>query len=286
MSEAPFRILLVEDSDSDAALLCATLEGDPEPPAVCRVASLAEAYRRAQEELFDLVLLDLSLPDSAGLDTVWKAHAGLGHQPSVGLTGASEQKTGLAAVRAGAQDFLAKRALGALDLARTARYAVERHRIHQALRQANEALEDKVRQRTAELARAVEDLQQEVRRRVCAQEELEATNALLVRRAGQLRALAGQLTRAEQRERRRVAAVLHDHLQQLLVSARFRLAALDREDGERVRQAARQISSLVEESIQACRTLSAELAPPILHEGGLAAGLTWLSQWMADTHGL
>ncbi|MDD4888608.1 MAG: GAF domain-containing protein, partial [Phycisphaerae bacterium] len=78
-----------------------------------------------------------------------------------------------------------------------------------------------------------------------------------------LRALAGELTLAEQRERRRMAKVLHDHLQQLLVGAKFRAAILGRSDDEVVRQATGEIEELLAEAIQASRSLTAELSPPI-----------------------
>jgi PAS domain S-box-containing protein len=126
------------------------------------------------------------------------------------------------------------------------------------LRRANEQLEQKVQERTAELAR----------------------------RAEQLRALAGELTLSEQRERRRLAKMLHDHIQQLLVGAKFRTAILGRSGDDLTRQAAAEIEHLLDESIKSSRSLTAELSPPILHEGGLAAGLEWLARWMADRHGL
>jgi signal transduction histidine kinase len=119
-----------------------------------------------------------------------------------------------------------------------------------------------------------------------AERELRAAHEELAARADQLRQLAGQLTLAEQRERRRMAQVVHDHLQQLLVGARLRTAALARAGGSGVAEAAAQIESLLDESIAASRSLTAELSPPISREGGLEAGLEWLARWMADKHGL
>jgi len=119
-----------------------------------------------------------------------------------------------------------------------------------------------------------------------AERELRAAHEELAARAEQLRQLAGQLTLAEQRERRRVAKVIHDHLQQLLVGARLRTAVLARSGDARVAGAAAQIEALLDESIAASRSLTAELSPPISQEGGLGAGLEWLARWMADKHGL
>ncbi len=128
----------------------------------------------------------------------------------------------------------------------------------EALRQANAELEARVQERTAEL----------------------------IQRAAQLRALAGELTLAEQREKRRLARVLHDHLQQLLVGAKFRLTVLSRGSDDVMKQAIQEIEGLLDESIASSRSLTAELSPPILHEAGLIAGLEWLVRRMADTQGL
>jgi CHASE3 domain sensor protein/nitrate/nitrite-specific signal transduction histidine kinase/ActR/RegA family two-component response regulator len=128
----------------------------------------------------------------------------------------------------------------------------------ETLSRVNDELEQRVTERTAELAQ----------------------------RADQLRALTGELTLAEQRERSRLAKVLHDHLQQLLVAAKFRLTILGRGGDDIVKKATKEVEGLIDESILASRNLTAELSPPILHEAGLNAGLQWLARRMADKHGL
>lgn len=116
-----------------------------------------------------------------------------------------------------------------------------------------------------EIKRANEELEQRVRDRT-----------------DQLRALAAELTVTEQRERKRLAQVLHDHIQQLLVAARMRVSVLNRDERASVKQATREIGELIDESIAASRSLTAELSPPVLHEAGLNAGLEWLARWMRD----
>jgi DNA-binding NarL/FixJ family response regulator/two-component sensor histidine kinase len=91
---------------------------------------------------------------------------------------------------------------------------------------------------------------------------------------------------AEQRERSRLAIVLHDHLQQLLVAAKFRLTILGRGGDDVVKHAAKEVEQLIDDSVTASRSLTAELNPPILHEAGLNEGLQWLARRMADTQGL
>jgi PAS domain S-box-containing protein len=116
-----------------------------------------------------------------------------------------------------------------------------------------------------------------------AKDELEQR---VVERTAQLRALAGELTLSEQRERSRLAKILHDHLQQLLVAAKFRLAILDKGVDGLMKQAIKEVEELIDESIASSRSLTAELSPPILHVAGLNAGLEWLSRQMADRQGL
>ncbi len=106
----------------------------------------------------------------------------------------------------------------------------------------------------------------------------------LENRALQLRALATELTLTEQRERKRLALVLHDGLQQMLVAAKFQLALLGQ--GKDAPSASSDLSNLIDDCIMTSRSLTAELSPPILHRGGLIAALEWLSQWMGDKHGL
>ncbi len=99
-----------------------------------------------------------------------------------------------------------------------------------------------------------------------------------------LRQLGTELTLAEQRERQRIANILHDHIQQLLVAAKFQVAALHG-TGRGLSAGTREIQELLDESIKASRTLTAELSPPILKEG-LAASLIWLAGWMSEKYGL
>jgi ligand-binding sensor domain-containing protein/signal transduction histidine kinase len=133
-------------------------------------------------------------------------------------------------------------------------------------------------------ARIAEDKLREARDHL--EQKVEERTVELTERANQLRILAGELTLTEQRERRRLAKLLHDHLQQLLVGAKFRIVSLGHSAGPSVRQAAREVEELLNESIEASRSLTAELSPPVLSEGGLTAGLEWLAQWMNQKHGL
>lgn len=111
--------------------------------------------------------------------------------------------------------------------------------------------------------------------------------AELERRAAQLQTLATELTRAEQRERTRLAKLLHDHLQQLLVAAKLRVGLLPRLGIDHdLPTATREVESLLADSIDTVRTLTAELSPLVLQDRGLAPALEWLGRWMRDKHRL
>jgi PAS domain S-box-containing protein len=106
--------------------------------------------------------------------------------------------------------------------------------------------------------------------------------ALAERQAKQLRQLAAELTRAEQSERRRLATTLHDHLQQLLVAAKYRLASLE-QGGDRLLS---EVVTLLDSSLEVSRSLTAQLSPPVLRDAGLVPAIEWLARWMQETHHL
>jgi signal transduction histidine kinase len=129
----------------------------------------------------------------------------------------------------------------------------------EALKRINETLEERIRERTA----------------------------LAEERAHQLHDLATELLQVEHRERRRLAQLLHDHLQQLLVAAALHLRSLrDKIKGEPDRASMATVQELLQESINASRSLSMDLNPPILQEAGLAAALEWLAGQMEAKYGL
>jgi signal transduction histidine kinase len=104
----------------------------------------------------------------------------------------------------------------------------------------------------------------------------------------QLRKLASALALAEQRERRRVSQILHDHVQQILygIQMRSQLIALDAPPDERVREHLAALQGLVTDAILTTRTLTVELSPPVLQNEGLAAALQWLVSHMAERYNL
>jgi CheY-like chemotaxis protein len=122
------------------------------------------------------------------------------------------------------------------------------------------------------------------------EQELEALTENLeqrvLERTAQLRRLASELIQTEQRERRHLAQLLHDHLQQLLVAAQLRVSLVGRQIPDRNQQLlVEQVGNLLGESIGVSRSLSVELSPPVL-DLGLSPALEWLARWMKEKYGL
>ena len=135
----------------------------------------------------------------------------------------------------------------------------ERKLNEEALRRAHDELERRVAERTAEL------------------EE----------QAQRLRRLAHELTTAEQRERKRLASLLHDELQQYLVAAKMHLAITRKSElDERATKAIADTFDMIERATASSRDLTRQLRPPVLYESGLGAALTWLGSQMESRHGL
>ena len=134
MDHAPLRILLVEDNPADARLVELFLaEASGPPTEVLCAATLAEARRLYEAGGIDLVLLDLCLPDSCGIETV-DAFVD-GGAPVVVLSGTGDEATALEALRRGAEESLSKSGLEGPALLRVLRHAVERRRHVRLLRE-------------------------------------------------------------------------------------------------------------------------------------------------------
>ena len=128
------NILLVEDNPGDARLVREMLaefkDGDFE---FHWVTSLSLAMDSLAAGGIDLVILDLGLPDSQGLETFTRAYKQASHLPFIVLTGYADETLGLAAVRQGAQEYLTKGEVNSSLLYRAIRYAIERKRSEAAI---------------------------------------------------------------------------------------------------------------------------------------------------------
>ncbi|MDZ8261325.1 hybrid sensor histidine kinase/response regulator [Nostoc sp. ChiQUE01b] len=155
MEKLTIHILLVEDSTSDTHLLRRIfLNSDQKQWQMLHVERLSEAIEASRknsastlnnsqiesrkQRRFDLVLLDLSLPDSIGLETLKEFKAAVPDIPVVVLTGVDDEDLALQALAEGAQDYLVKDKMTIQRLVRAIRYAIERSEIINQLRESEE----------------------------------------------------------------------------------------------------------------------------------------------------
>ena len=129
---SPIKILLVEDNPGDARLVEELLaEGHAGEAKVVHCETMAAGLHRLSSERFDLVLLDMSMPDSQWLGTFDELDAAAPQVPVVVLTGIDDDVLAMRSIGQGAQDYLVKGEVSPPQLGRAIRFAVERARVSQ-----------------------------------------------------------------------------------------------------------------------------------------------------------
>jgi signal transduction histidine kinase len=137
---AMVQVLLIEDEASYAGLVSLLLKNNPEQDyEITIAATLAEGLEQLSTERdFDAVLLDLSLPDSKGIDTLLRLINAFPNTNVIVLTGTSDRNQGVRAVSAGAQDYLVKNEFEPPQLYRVLRFSIERKQILMRLEEAQQ----------------------------------------------------------------------------------------------------------------------------------------------------
>ncbi len=167
MKDKTYNIILLEDNPGDAYLFQTSLaETKVAKFELTHVERLEDAIEHAQKKSFDLILLDLSVPDSQGLETLITMRKQASSLPIVILTGTKNEILGIEAVQHGAQDYLVKGQVTEQLLVRSILYAIERASLTEELQQKEEQLEkfnqelqQRVEARTAELNKSNKQLQ-------------------------------------------------------------------------------------------------------------------------------
>ena len=254
------RVLVIAPIGQDAAAMATLLDAQGFETQICHGL---DGYSRQMIDSAGALLLTeeaLESPQGSLLLDLLKGQPPWSELPFIILTSGGESRRAgllnLAAAAAGSVTLL-ERPVSALTLMRSVQVALRsRRRQYQ------------VRDLVSQLANLNQTLEQRVAKRT----------AEAVEQAQKLRLLSAELSLAEEAERRRIAEMLHEDLQQLLVAARMQLAALCRtQDAAQREPIAREIADVLERSFQLTRSLSVELAPPVLYEHGLAAALEWLA---------
>jgi signal transduction histidine kinase len=171
MKEKTIQILLVEDNEGDARLVREMFRTEKADSfQFTHLSCMRDAEAQLAKGGVDVVLLDLSLPDTQGIDTMRRAHAAAPDIPMIVLTGLDDEDLAAEAMKEGAQDYLVKGELESRAFPRSLRHAIDRHRIQmslslvaikdiaerkateEALREVNLNLEIRVHERTEVLA--------------------------------------------------------------------------------------------------------------------------------------
>ena len=188
MDEQNIRVLLVEDNEEHAQLLRRLLvEADDPIFEVTHFTALRPALDALDMPGFDLVLLDLSLPDSDGIDTFLRMQDRAPDLPIVVLTGMDDEALAVETVHRGAQDYLVKGRVDDRVLVSSMRYALERKKAQHELKRARDDLEKRVADRTGELLAANEKLQNQIWERKRAESALLESNRQLADALDKLR---------------------------------------------------------------------------------------------------
>jgi len=233
------NILVVEDNPGDYALLNEYLYLIPtEKTNTHRAPNMATAVELVEKNHFDIALLDLSLPDSSGIDSVITLDRLLPDVPVVVLSGMSDVNTAMESISLGAQDYLVKGEFDEKLLFKTIHYSIERKRMLLKLRQREKELAD---------------------------QEL-----------SQQKLITEVTIQAQEKERNELGRELHDNINQVLATIKMYLSMSLDKDGKQEHLLQHSLEN-VNYAIEEIRKLSRSLVSPSLGDIGLGEALEELA---------
>lgn len=266
------KILIVDDESRNLRLMNAMLV--PLGFDVILARDGEEALRKVKEMPPDLILLDILMPKMDGFEVArrLKQEKETKIIPIVMLTALQEAEHRVKAWEMGADDFVSK--------------PVEKTELRARIRSLlkvkayNDHIRDYQKKLEAEVTERTKKLRQEITERKKAEKRL-------LSKQKQLRSLASELSLAEERERRRIAVILHDSIGQTLALSKIKLGELrELSSSTDISAILEQIYKLIEEAIQETRSLTVELSPPVLYELGFEAAMEWLTEHVQDKYGI
>jgi signal transduction histidine kinase len=199
MHEQPVSVLLIEDNGEHVELLTQMLATVSAVThfVVHSADTVADGLEWLRRGAVDLILLDLTLPDSSGIETFIRVIEAAPDVPIVVMSGINDVALAIETVQLGAQDYLVKGHVDSHLLVRSIQYALERKRVQLQLKRAMEDLELRVQERTSALQAANAQLQKEITDRKKAEEEALEKTRQLSSALEQLRATQDQAIRRE-----------------------------------------------------------------------------------------
>ncbi len=297
----PLKILIIEDQGTDVELVVRELRKQGFAPTWKQVDRESQ-FRSALSEPFDVILADANMPHFSARRALEILSEEADTPPCIIVSGSIGEEEAVALVRAGARDYILKDRMARLgDAVRGALHErglrTEVQKAQKDLHRLNQELERRIAERTLELEEANQALARELSERRVIEERLRQLASTLEQRvvertqelAGsyeRLRALASDLTLAEQTERRRLAAELHDYLAQLLVVARMKVAQVlpaTTDEGRHARL--KDVDQLLVQSLDYTRSLVSKLTPQALYEFGIGAAILWLADQIRRQQG-
>jgi signal transduction histidine kinase len=258
------KVLLIEDCETDALFIRHELERGGYHVASRRVENGKSLKAALEKDSWDLVISDYRLPQFSGLDALKIIQQKGLDQPFILVSGYIGEETAVAAMKAGAHDYVMKD-----NLARLAP-AVERELKEAEIRRARAQAQEALAERNRELAEAREKLEQRVRERTS---ELVQANQELRRQMEERKRLEAELLESAERERRRIGIDLHDELGQLMQGLSLRLKSLELRWETRTPEVAEE-----------ARKLQALLTKAMEHAHNVAKGLAAMD-WKGDDLG-
>lgn len=249
-SNKGLHILIVEDDADDQYLLTELLRASVIKIQLLHTAeTLAKAIDCLQNEIFDIIFLDLFLPDSSGIDTFEALKEHTGKIPVIILSGLNDMDIAVEAISLGAQDYHIKGELDKKTLAKTILYSIERKHKLENLREDNE--------RYISISKAELKLEESYKA---------------------IRKLTAHLQNIREEERSHIAREIHDELGQQLTILKMDLSWINKKIGiqdEPVKARMKELLIMLDEAVKSVRRISSELRPSLLDDLGLTAAMEW-----------
>ncbi|HMK57185.1 MAG TPA: response regulator [Dissulfurispiraceae bacterium] len=264
------KVLVIEDNPADALLIEETLIDNESAVVVRKADRLSTGLKAIDEDRFDVVLLDLGLPDTSGLDSLQTIQAREPDLPVIILTGNGDKETADEAIAIGAQDYLVKSEVDRKLLSRCIHYAITRKKSAVAFERSYSELEYELRKRDAEMSVFDIELKAEIEEKKLAEDEL-------IKSHTQLRDLARNLQSLREEERTLIAREIHDELGQILSALKMDLVWIkNRLNGNQpIMDKLQSDVDLIDRTIGSVKRIITELRPALLDSLGLEAALEW-----------